>query len=131
MFSDNTPVTDQQSSSTSKKMATQAAQREEIVMAAAIHTEISIEVHETCEYYVSRVDPTKCSQEEIEQNIEPSIMTKTQTQLEASHSLITEGIIATIDQGTNTELEEHTHSYSAKTPKSTRGTIHRRRHQKG
>ena len=31
-----------------------------------------------------------------------------QTQLEARHNLITERIIATIDQGTNSELEEDT-----------------------
>ena len=82
-------------------MATQAAQTEEITVAAATQTERSIKVHETDEYCVSRVDPTQCSQEELVPNIGPPTMTnKQQMQLKASHNLITERIIATVDQGT-------------------------------
>ena len=99
-FGDNPPVIDTQSTSTLKKMANPAAQTEEITMAAATQTERSIKLHETDEYCLRRVDPTQCSQKELVPNIGPPSMTnKQQTQLKASHKLITERIIATIDQG--------------------------------
>ena len=115
MFSDNTPVTDTQSSATLKKMAAEAAQTKEIMMTAATQTKLSIEVHETYEYCVSRVDPTQCRQEELIPKIEPPTMQDTQqTQLEASHHLITEEIIATIDQCTNTESGKDTSLFRRK-----------------
>ena len=50
-------------------------------------------------------------------HIPPTMTNMQQTQLEASHNLITEGIIDKIDQGTNTELEEDTTFFPEKIPK--------------
>ena len=125
------PVTDAQSSEkrtkmanqaapeTRTKMANQAEQMEEIVMTAATQTEFFIEVHTTYEYCERRVNPIQSSYEELIPNLEPPTMTNThQTQLEASHHLITEGIIATIDESTNTESEEDTRLFRRKLQKN-------------
>ena len=54
------------------------------------------------------MDPTKTIQEETRHNETPPTMTK-KTSLEASHELITEGLVATIEKAKNTtEAEEDT-----------------------
>ena len=51
-------------------------------------------------------------------NIEPPAMTAThRTQIETSHDLITEGLIATIEQGNITKMEEITTFFMAKLQK--------------
>ena len=53
------------------------------------------------------MDPYSCTQEERALNVKPATMTNTQQiQLVASHHIITEGIVATIEQSTNTESEK-------------------------
>ena len=81
-------------------------------------TELTIEEQEIYEYYVSRVDPSMVGQEDIHPSVEQPTMTSThawelqqQTQLEASHEMITEGIMATVNQEANTEIEKDTLLY--------------------
>ena len=57
------------------------------------------------EIWVSRVDPNVCNQEEKAYNVEPPTRTTT-TQLEASHCMITKGLIATVEKATNTTESE-------------------------
>ena len=65
------------------------------------------EQNSEAEIRVSRVDPTT-TQEELEYNEVPPTMT-TSTSLEASHEMITEGLIATVEKVTDTtESEEDT-----------------------
>ena len=52
------------------------------------------------------MNPDIIRQEEMHPNIEPSTMTG--LQLEASHEIIVEEIVATIDKQINTEAEENT-----------------------
>ena len=64
------------------------------------------------------MDSNHCNQEELTPNVEPPTMTNTQRiQLDASHNIITEGIMATIDQGTNTESEVDTSLFRRKLQK--------------
>ena len=59
------------------------------------------------EIWVSRVDPTKTTQEEVEYNEVPPTMT-TNTSIEASHEMITEEIIATVEKSMNTTESKDT-----------------------
>ena len=78
-----------------------------------IQTDLSIETKETYGYCVSRVDPN-VSIQELQPNNEPPTMTT--TQLEASHNLIVNEIVATIDREINTE-EDDTPLYRRKLQK--------------
>ena len=78
-------------------------------MNAIIQTDLSIEKKETSGYCDSRVDANISVQEETQSNIEPPTMAR--TQLEASHEIIVDEIVATIDKETNTEAEEDTPFY--------------------
>ena len=76
VFSDDTtstkiPSIKKQSSATLKITTRQAAQTEEIGIVAATQTELSMEIHETYEYCVSRLDPNHCSQEELVPKCQP------------------------------------------------------------
>ena len=86
---------------------TQTAQTEPQSTTTAIQI-TSDRSEDTAEICVSRVDPNICIQEEQTHNVEPP--TKgTSTQLEASHEMITEGLVATLEKATNTvESEEDT-----------------------
>ena len=75
---------------------------ERVGTVAAIRTELCRKSRKY-EYCVSHVVPNHCSQEELVPNVEPPTMKNTQwIQLDASHNEITEWIIATVDQSTNT-----------------------------
>ena len=67
------------------------------------------ENEDTGEICVSRVDPNICMQEEKAHNVQPPTMTTT-TQIKASHFMIMEGLVATIEKATTatntTEMEE-------------------------
>ena len=67
---------------------------------------------------MSCVDPTTARQEETHPNVETPTMTSThaweqqqQLQLEVSHEMVTEGLVATVHKQTNTEIEEDTPLY--------------------
>ena len=80
-------------------------------MLVGTQTDVSEERPETQEQFVSRTNYNIASQEERAPNEEPPTMTRTQpeaTQLETSHHEITEGIVATVNQTTMTEIEEDT-----------------------
>ena len=63
---------------------------------------------DTAENCVSRMDPNICIQEIQTHNVEPPTM-GTITQLEASHEMITQGLVATVEKTTITiEAEEDT-----------------------
>ena len=70
-----------------------------------MQTKLSGEQKSDDEVRVSRVDPTKTIQEEKKHNKVPPTTT-TSTSLEASHQLITEGLIPTIEKATNTTESE-------------------------
>ena len=89
-----------------KVTSTTSTQTDPRGKSATTQTDISIETGETYEYSVSRVNPDIIRQEEMHPNIEPSTMTG--LQLEASHEIIVEEIVATIDKQINTEAEENT-----------------------
>ena len=62
---------------------------------------------------MSCVDPTTARQNETHPNVETRTMTSThaweqqqQLQLEVSHEMVTEGLVATVHKETNTEIEE-------------------------
>ena len=75
-------------------------------ISAATQTKLSVEQKSDDEVWVSSVDPTKIIQEETIHNEAPPTMTKN-TSLEASHELITKGVVATIERSTmTTENEE-------------------------
>ena len=66
-----------------------------------------------------REDPTTARKEETHPNVEPATMTsmraweqqqQQQTQLEVMHERITEVLLATVNQETNTELRRSPHS---------------------
>ena len=66
------------------------------------------EKEDTEEICVSRVDPNICMQEEKAHKLETPTMT-TQSQLDASYCMITEGLFATMERATSTtESEEDT-----------------------
>ena len=94
-----------------KVISTTATQTTTMPDNAIIQTDISIETKKTYEYCVSRVDPNANIHDELLPNTEPPTMTI--TQLEASHNLIVNEIVATIDRETNT-LEEDTPLYRRK-----------------
>ena len=71
---------------------------------ALIQMDLSIETRETYEYCVSGVNPNITIQEETKPNFEPPTMSA--TKLEASHEIIVNEIVATIDSETNTEEED-------------------------
>ena len=63
---------------------------------------------DTAEICVSRVDPNICVQEERTHNVEPPTMGSA-TLLKASHEMITEELVATVEKATNkVESEEDT-----------------------
>ena len=63
---------------------------------------------DTAEICVSRVDPNICIQEELTHRVKHPTMGPP-TQLEASHEMITEGIVATVEKATSTvESEDDT-----------------------
>ena len=64
--------------------------------------DLLIETSETYEYCVNRVDPNITTQGETPPNVESG------NQLETSNELIVEGLVATIDKETNTEIGEET-----------------------
>ena len=105
MFKDDTPSTKTpsiktQSRATLKKTITQVAQTEGIGIVAATQTELFIEVLETYDYCVSRMDPNHCSQEEFIAIVKPPTVSNTQRkQLDDSHNIITKGIITKLDHG--------------------------------
>ena len=76
---------------------------------------------------VSRVDPTICVQEERTHNIEPPTMGS--TTLEASYEMITEELVATVEEATKTvQSEEDTPLFRQRLQRVWR-SIHRRSHQ--
>ena len=85
---------------------------------AIIQTDLSIETKETYENCVSRVDPDVRIQEELQPNTKPPTIATTQS--EASHNLIVNEIVATIDRETNTE-EKDTPLYRRKLQKNIMG----------
>ena len=88
------------------QLETRSCQTETETTANATQIKLSGEQKLDDEICVSRVDPTKTIQEERRHNEAPPTMTKN-TSLEASHELITEGLIATLKKATNrTEAKE-------------------------
>ena len=87
-----------------KATSTTSTQTTTVLVNEVIQTDLSIETKETYEYCVSRVDPNVMIQEETQPNIEPPTMST--TQLEASHALNVNEIVATIDRETNTEKDD-------------------------
>ena len=81
---------------------------------AIIQTDLSIETKETYENCECRVDPDLRIQEELQPNTKPPTMATTQSK--ASHNLIVNEIVATIDRETNTE-EKDTPLYRRKLQK--------------
>ena len=80
---------------------------------------------------MNRVDPTTAGQEKTQPKLEPPTMTSTharelqqQTQLEAGHETITEGIVAAVNQETNTEIEEDTPTLQEKLTESLGAHFH-------
>ena len=71
-------------------------------------TNFSIETKEIYEYCVNRVDPNTTNQEETHPNVEPPTMSGTYPRFEASHELIVEGLVATINKETKTEIQDNT-----------------------
>ena len=57
------------------------------------------------------MDPNTTYQEETHPNVEPPTMSGTHPRFEASHELIVEGLVATINKETNTEIEDDTPQY--------------------
>ena len=87
-----------------KVNSTTSTQTTTVPVNAIIQTDLSIETKETYEYCVNRVDPNIMIQEETQPNNEPTTMST--TQLEASHALIVNEIVAACDSETNTEEED-------------------------
>ena len=115
VFDDSTEGPSKKTPSIMKVISTTSTQTTTVPVDAIIQTDLSIETKETYEYCVSRVDPNVMIQEETQPKIEPPTMST--TQLEASHAIIVNEIVATIDRKTNTE-EEDTPLYRKKSPKS-------------
>ena len=97
-----------------KVTSTTATQTTIMPVNAIIQLDLSIETKETYEYCVSRVDPNASMQKDLLPNT--ALPTMTTTQLEASHNLIVNEVVATIDTETNTE-EEDTPLYRRKLQK--------------
>ena len=76
---------------------------------ADTQTDFLIETSETYEYCVNRVDPNITTQGETQPNVEPATLSG--NQLETSNELIVEGLVATIDKETKTEIGEDTPLY--------------------
>ena len=92
------------------QLETRSCQTETETTTNSTQTNSSGEQKSDDKIWVSRVDPTKTIQEKRRHNEAPPKMTKN-TSLEASHELITEGLIATLEKATNTtEAEEDTPS---------------------
>ena len=90
------------------QLETRSCQTETETTSNSTQTNSSGEQKSDDKIWVSRVDPTKTIQEKRRHNEAPPKMTKI-TSLEASHELITEGLIATLEKATNTtEAEEDT-----------------------
>ena len=85
------------------------AQTEPKINTADTQIDFLIETSETYKNGVSRVDPIITTQEDTQPNKES--LTMSGTQLEASHELIVEGLLATIDKETITEIGEDTPLY--------------------
>ena len=82
---------------------------------------------DTAEICVSRVDPNICVQEERTHNVEPPAMGPA-AQLEASHEMITDELVATVKKATNTvESEEDTPLFRQRLQRVL--GVHRRSHQ--
>ena len=103
VLTDSTEESSRKTPPTMKVTSTSATQRT-MPVNAIIQTDLSIETKEIYEYCVSRVDPNVRIQEELQPKTEPPTMTT--TQLEASHNLTVNEIVATIDRETNTEEED-------------------------
>ena len=114
VFTDSTEGSSKKTPPVMKVTSTTATKTTTMPVNAIIQTDLSIETKETYEYCVSRVAPNASIQEELLPNTEPPTMTT--TQLEASHNLIVNEIVATIDRETNTE-EEDTPLYRRKLQK--------------
>ena len=100
-----------QTQSTSTTTTTQTTQSEPHATTAS--TQTTEEPKDlVSDIYVSRVNPEICVQEILAPNIEPSTMGHT---LEASHEMISAGLVATVDKTTNTvESEEDTPLFNQK-----------------
>ena len=94
--------TEERASSSAK---TGSCQTEIEVTSRCTQTKLSGEQQSEDEIWVSRVNPTKTTQEEQKHNEIPPTMT-TNTSLEASHEMITEGLTETIEKATNTSESE-------------------------
>ena len=114
MFTDSTEGSSKKTPPAMKVTSTTATQTTTMPVNAIIQTDLSIETKETYEFCVSRVDPNANIQEELIPNTEPPTMTTNQS--EASHNLIVNEIVATIDKDTNTE-EDDTPLYRRKLQK--------------
>ena len=84
-------------------------------MFAGTQTDNRKDQTEMQDHYVSRINYNIASQEERAPNEEAPTMTK--TQLEASHHMITEGIVAALNQATMAETEEDTPLFRKKIQK--------------
>ena len=114
---------------TSKLQST--AQTEPTNQEIQTQTKLTIEQQKIYEYCMSRVDPIIVGQEEIHPSVEQPNMTSThawelqqKTQQEASHKMIMEEIMATVNQEANTEIEEDTPLYRKKLTESFRAQRH-------
>ena len=88
---------------------TRSSQTENKTTSTATRTKFSGEQQKSDdEIWASRVDPTRTIQEERRHNEAPPTMMKN-TQPEAIHKLVTEGLVPTLEKATNTmEAEEDT-----------------------
>ena len=132
VFSDNTETrrnnqTAQKKTETKKitdPKNSKLSQTETRLFSMATQAKLSGEQKSDNEVRVSRMDPTKTIQKETSHNEAPPTMTKNKS-LEASHELITEGVVATIERSTmTTETEEDTPLFRKKTAKGAGSTIH-------
>ena len=116
IFTDNRG---EQTNQTEKKnitvqLKTKSCLTETEVTSNSTQTKLSGEQKSEDEVWVSRVDPTKTSQEELKHNEVPPTLT-TSASLEASYEMTTEGLIATIEMATKTtESEEDTPLFQKK-----------------
>ena len=78
---------------------------------ADTQTNFLIETKEIYEYCVSRMDRSTTTQEETHSNVEPPTISGTHLRFEASHELMVEGLVATFNKETNTEIEDDTPQY--------------------
>ena len=109
------------------RIKTKSSQTETEFTSKTTQTKLSEEQKSDEEVRLSRVDPTKTIKEEKNDNEVPPAM-KTSTSLEASHEFITEGLVATIENDTNTtESEEDT---TEKAPTGVGSAIHCRGNEK-